>query len=203
MKPGTYVVLASGRGTNFQALIDRTRDGYIPARCTGLITDNPGAYAINRAKGMGIPYEVVDYASYPDKEKYEDTLLKVIGRYNPDLVVLAGYMRLLGNRIVDAYEGKMINIHPSLLPSFAGLHAQQQALDYGTKVSGCTVHFVTKDMDAGPVIIQRTVPVFDDDNEEGLADRILTEEHKAYPDSIKLFFENKLRIDGRRVRILP
>ena len=202
MREGTFVVLASGRGTNFQTLFDRTIDGYIPARCTALITDNPGAYAISRAQKMGIAHEVVDYKSFPDKTGYEDALISAIDRYNPDLVVLAGYMRLLGSLIVDKYEGKMINIHPSLLPSFAGLHAQQQALDYGTKVSGCTVHFVTKDMDAGPIIIQRTVPVLDDDDEESLADRILIEEHQAFPDALKLFFEKRLLIEERRVRIL-
>lgn len=203
MNQGTFVVLASGRGSNFQAIIDRVHEGSINAVCTGLITDNPDAYAIKRAEDAGIPAEVVPYRTFPDKIKYEDALMAVLARYNPDLVVLAGYMRLLGERIVDAYAGKMINIHPSLLPAFQGLHAQRQALMYGTKVAGCTVHFVTHDMDAGPVIIQRTVPVLDDDDEESLANRILVEEHQAYSEAIKLFFEKRLRIEGRRVRILP
>lgn len=203
MNQGTFVVLASGRGSNFQAIIDRVHEGSINAVCTGLITDNPDAYAIKRAEDAGIPAEVVPYRTFPDKIKYEDALMAVLARYNPDLVVLAGYMRLLGERIVDAYAGKMINIHPSLLPAFQGLHAQRQALMYGTKVAGCTVHFVTHDMDAGPVIIQRTVPILDDDDEESLADRILVEEHQAYSEAIKLFFEKRLRIEGRRVRILP
>lgn len=203
MNQGTFVVLASGRGSNFQAIIDRVHDGTINAVCTGLITDNPDAYAIKRAEDAGIPAEVVPYRTFPDKIKYEDALMAVLARYHPDLVVLAGYMRLLGERIVDAYTGKMINIHPSLLPAFQGLHAQRQALMYGTKVAGCTVHFVTHDMDAGPVIIQRTVPILDDDDEESLADRILVEEHQAYSEAIKLFFEKRLRIEGRRVRILP
>lgn len=203
MNQGTFVVLASGRGSNFQAIIDRVHEGSINAVCTGLITDNPDAYAIKRAEDAGIPAEVVPYRTFPDKIKYEDALMAVLARYNPDLVVLAGYMRLLGERIVDAYAGKMINIHPSLLPAFQGLHAQRQALMYGTKVAGCTVHFVTHDMDAGPVIIQRTVPILDDDDEESLANRILVEEHQAYSEAIKLFFEKRLRIEGRRVRILP
>ncbi|NLV26978.1 MAG: phosphoribosylglycinamide formyltransferase [Methanomicrobiales archaeon] len=203
MNQGTFVVLASGRGTNFQAIANRCADGYIPARCIALISDNPDADALNKAKNMGIPDEVINYRSFPDKDKYELELLTVIRRYDPDLVVLAGYMRLLGRGIVEEFEGKMMNIHPSILPSFAGLHAQQQALDYGTKVSGCTVHFVTKDMDAGPVIIQRTVPVLDDDDEESLSERILVEEHQAFPQSIKLFFEKKLQIEERWVRILP
>jgi phosphoribosylglycinamide formyltransferase-1 len=203
MKQGTFVVLASGRGSNFQAIIDRVKEGIIHARCVCLITDNPDAYAITRANKAGIPHEVVSYKSFSDKIRYEEALMEVIARYNPDLIILAGYMRLLGDRIVDTYHGKMINIHPSLLPAFAGLHAQQQALDYGTKVAGCTVHFVTRDMDAGPVIIQRTVPVLDDDDEESLSSRILIEEHQAYPDAVRLFFEHRLRIEGRRVRILP
>ncbi|NLW77041.1 MAG: phosphoribosylglycinamide formyltransferase [Methanomicrobiales archaeon] len=203
MKQGTFVVLASGRGSNFQAIIDRVKEGFIHARCVCLITDNPDAYAITRANKAGIPHEVVSYKSFSDKIRYEEALMEVIARYNPDLIILAGYMRLLGDRIVDTYHGKMINIHPSLLPAFAGLHAQQQALDYGTKVAGCTVHFVTRDMDAGPVIIQRTVPVLDDDDEESLSSRILIEEHQAYPDAVRLFFEHRLRIEGRRVRKLP
>lgn len=203
MNQRTFVVLASGRGSNFQAIIDRVCDGSINAVCTGLITDNPDAYAITRAKDAGIPAEVVPYRTFPDKIRYEDALMAVLARYNPDLVVLAGYMRLLGERIVDTYTGKMMTIHPSLLPAFQGLHAQKQALTYGTKVAGCTVHFVSHDMDAGPVIIQRTVPVLDDDDEESLADRILVEEHQAYSEAIKLFFEKRLRIEGRRVRILP
>lgn len=203
MSEGTFVVLASGRGTNFQAIIDKTGEGRIKARCVGLITDNPEAYAITLAKKAGIETHVVDYRSFSDKHQYEDTLMATIARYNPDLVVLAGYMRLLGSRIVDAYEGKMMNIHPSLLPAFQGLHAQKQALAYGTKIAGCTVHFVTHDMDAGPIVIQRTVPVLDDDDEKSLSERILVEEHQAFPDAIRLFFDGRLSVDERRVRILP
>ncbi|MDD1724989.1 MAG: phosphoribosylglycinamide formyltransferase [Methanospirillum sp.] len=202
MKKGRYVVLASGRGSNFQAILDRTRDGYIPAECAALITDNPGAKAIFRAQDAGVPVDVVDYRAYPDKTRYEKALITAISRYSPDLVILAGYMRLLGDRIVDEFSGRMMNIHPSLLPAFPGLHAQRQALEYGTKVAGCTVHFVTKDMDAGPVIIQRTVPVLDDDDEDSLAERILTEEHQAFPESVRLFFEGRIRLSGRKVRIL-
>lgn len=199
---GSFVVLASGRGSNFQAILDKVSDGTIPASCTALITDNPEAHAIRRAEDAGIAVEVVHYNAFPDKFSYEEALIEAIARYTPDLVVLAGYMRLLGDRIVASYPGRIINIHPSLLPAFPGLHAQRQALDYGTKVAGCTVHFVTNDMDAGPVIIQRTVPVLDDDTEDILADRILTVEHQAFPDAIRLYFEGKIRLDGRKVRIL-
>lgn len=203
MRRGNFVVLASGRGSNFQAILDRVSDRTISASCTALITDNPEAHAIRRAEDAGIAVEVVHYHAFPDKSRYEEALIEAIARYNPDLVVLAGYMRLLGNRIVESYSGRMINIHPSLLPAFPGLHAQRQALDYGTKVAGCTVHFVTNDMDAGPVIIQRTVPVLDDDTEDTLADRILTVEHQAFPEAIRLYFEGKIRLEGRKVRILP
>jgi len=197
----TFVVLASGRGSNFQAIIDRVSDGYIPAVCTALITDNPDAYAIERARAAGIPGEVVSFRSFSNKQLYELALIAAIQKYDPDLVVLAGYMRILGSEIVRRYSGRMVNIHPSLLPSFAGLHAQDQAIQYGVKVAGCTVHFVTEDMDAGPVIIQRTVPVLEGDDGDILADRILVEEHKAFPEAIRLFFEERLRIEGRAVKI--
>lgn len=200
-KSRTLVVLASGRGSNLQAILDRIADGSIPASCSALITDNPDAKAIERARVAGVAVSIVPFRSFPDKEQYEAALVREIQRYNPDLVVLAGYMRILGNAIVRIYEGRMINIHPSLLPSFPGLHAQDQAVRYGVKVAGCTVHFVTEDMDAGPVIIQRTVPVLEEDTGDSLADRILHEEHIAYPDAIRLYFMDKLIIDGRTVRI--
>lgn len=198
---GSFIVLASGRGSNFQAIIDRVRDGTVPAVCSAMITDNPEAYAIERAKQAGIPAEIVSYRSFTDKGSYEQALIRTIEKYDPHLVVLAGYMRILGSDIVRTYAGRMINIHPSLLPSFPGLHAQEQAIEYGVKVAGCTVHFVTEDMDAGPVIIQRSVPVYEDDDESSLADRILIEEHQAFSEAIRLFFEGKLVVKGRQVRI--
>lgn len=200
---GKFVVLASGRGSNFQAIIDRISDKFIPATCAALITDNPDAYAIERAKAIGIPVSVIPYRSFSDKESYEKALIAAIEQYNPDLVILAGYMRILGSLIVRKYTGKMLNIHPSLLPSFPGLHAQEQAIRYGVKVAGCTVHFVTEEMDSGPIVIQRTVPVFPEDNGDILADRILLEEHKAFPEAIRLFFERRLIICGRVVSIVP
>ncbi|MFH0966069.1 MAG: phosphoribosylglycinamide formyltransferase [Methanobacteriota archaeon] len=200
-KAGTFVVLASGRGSNFQAILDQISDGYIPASCSALITDNPDAYAIERARVAGVAVRVVPFRSFPDKEQYETALIGEIQRYDPDLIVLAGYMRILGNSIVRRYAGRMINIHPSLLPSFPGLHAQEQAVRYGVKVAGCTVHFVNEDMDAGPVIIQRTVPVFAGDDGDMLAERILNEEHIAFPEAIRLFFLGKLSIHDRMVMI--
>src|SRR5665647_155436 len=147
------VVLASGRGSNFQAVIDAIKAGKIPAGCAALITDNPTAYAIDRAKKAGIPIRIIDYTKFPSREVYERALLATMQELNADLYVFAGYMRILGSGIVRSFPGKMINIHPALLPSFTGLHSQRQAVQYGVKVSGCTVHFVDESLDGGPVIL--------------------------------------------------
>lgn len=194
-------VLASGRGSNFQAVIDAIAAGKIPATCVALITDNPGAYAIERAGAAGVPVKVVDFASFSSREAYERALLAAMQETRADLFVLAGYMRIVAPEIVRAFAGKMVNIHPALLPSFQGLHAQRQAWLYGVKVSGCTVHFVDESLDGGPIILQRTVPVMDDDDEDSLAERILEQEHIAFPEGIRLFCEDKLEIVGRKVRI--
>ncbi len=197
------VVLASGRGSNFQAVIDALGRGNIPAECSGLVTDNPSAYAITRAERAGIPVYIVDFSSFPSKDEYERELQSVLHNLSADLYILAGYMRIVDAGTVRAFAGKMINIHPALLPSFPGLHAQHQALAYGVKISGCTVHFVDEGMDSGPVILQSCIPVFEDDNEETLAERILAQEHRCLPEAIRLFCEGRLIIDGRRVHILP
>lgn len=194
-------VLASGRGSNFQAVIDAINAGTIPARCVALITDNPKAYAIERAQKAGIPAVVIDYSSFPSREVYERALLSAMQQQGADLFVLAGYMRILGKGIVQAFPGKMVNIHPALLPSFTGLHAQRQALEYGVKVAGCTVHFVDEHLDCGPIILQRPVPVLEGDDEETLAERILEQEHIAFPEAIRLFCEDRLEITGRMVRV--
>ena len=195
-------VLASGRGSNFQAVIDAIRQEKIPAICVALITDNPEAYAIERAKNAGIPVTVIDYSSFPSFETYERALLSAMHKANADLFVLAGYMRIVGTDIVRSFPGKMMNIHPALLPSFTGLHAQRQALNYGVKVSGCTVHFVDESLDCGPIILQRCVTVLDGDDEDLLAERILKHEHECLPEAIRLFCEEKLVTDGRTVRIV-
>jgi len=195
-------VLASGRGSNFQAIIEAIRREQIPATCVALITDNPEAYAIKRARIAGIPVNVVNYSSFPSRETYEQALLAAMQEVNADLFVLAGYMRILGDDIVRSFAGKMMNIHPALLPSFTGLHAQLQALNYGVRVSGCTVHFVDESLDCGPIILQRCVAVLDGDDEDSLAERILKHEHQCLPEAIRLFCEGKLTIDGRIVRIL-
>lgn len=203
-RPGTkkrIAVLASGRGSNFQAVIDAIAAGEIPAVCVGLVTDNPRAYAIERAEGAGIPVTVVDYARFPSKVSYEEALLAAMQGCRADLFVLAGYMRILGAGIVHEFSGRMMNIHPALLPAFTGLHAQRQAVECGVKVAGCTVHLVDEGMDTGPIVVQRCVPVLPDDDESTLADRILVEEHKALPLAVKFFCEDRLEVTGRRVRV--
>jgi phosphoribosylglycinamide formyltransferase-1 len=194
-------VLASGRGSNFQAVIEAIAAGRIPAACVALITDNPEAYAIERAQKAGIPVIMLDYASFPSKEAYEHALLAAMRQQKADLFVLAGYMRILGTAIVRAFPQKIVNIHPALLPSFTGLHAQRQAVAYGVKVAGCTVHFVDENLDCGPIILQKCVPVLKEDDEDSLAERILIEEHTCYPEAIRLFCEDRLEIAGRTVRI--
>jgi phosphoribosylglycinamide formyltransferase 1 len=194
-------VLASGRGSNFQAVIDAIEDGKIPATCEVLITDNPKAYAIERAKKAKIPVTVIDYASFPSREMYEKALLSAMQQVNADLFVLAGYMRIVGADIVRSFPAKIMNIHPALLPAFPGLHAQRQAVDHGVKVTGCTVHFVDESLDGGPIILQRCVGVLENDDEDSLAERILHHEHECYPEAIQLFCEGRLEIAGRKVRI--
>jgi phosphoribosylglycinamide formyltransferase-1 len=194
-------VLASGRGSNFQAVIEAVDAGQIAGKCIALITDNPKAYAIERAQKAAIPVTVLDYASFSSKAAYEHALLAAMQAQKADLFVLAGYMRILGTAIVHAFPKKIVNIHPALLPSFTGLHAQRQAVAYGVKVAGCTVHFVDENLDCGPIILQKCVPVREDDDEDSLAERILVEEHKCYPEAIRLFCEDRLEITGRIVRI--
>ena len=194
-------VLASGRGSNFQALIDAARTGYFEATIARLITDNPEAFAIRRAKDAGIPVSVLDFGSFPGKGAYEDALGREMGACDANLFVLAGYMRILPSAIVRSFPGRIINIHPALLPSFPGLHAQRQALEYGVRVSGCTVHFVDEGTDTGPIIIQRCIPVEEEDDEETLAARILLEEHRILTEAVRLFCDGKLRLVGRKVLV--
>ncbi len=194
-------VLASGRGSNFQAIIDAINDGRIPAVCERLFTDNPAAFAIERARNARVPVTIIDFASYPSRDAYEQALLSAVKDCNPDLIALAGYMRIVGKEIVRAFAGRMINIHPALLPAFPGLHGPRQALRHGVKVAGCTVHFVDDILDGGPIIVQRCVPVLEGDDEESLAARILEQEHEAFPEAIRLFCEGRLSVAGRHVII--
>ena len=182
-------------------MIDAIAAGEIPGIGAGLITDNPRAYAIERARNGGIPVRVIDYAEFPSKAAYEEELLAAMRDFQADLFVLAGYMRILGQEIVREFSGRMMNIHPALLPAFPGLHAQRQAIEYGVKVAGCTVHLVDEGTDTGPIVVQRCVPVLPDDDESTLADRILIEEHRALPLAVKLFCEDRLEVSERRVRV--
>ncbi|UUX92773.1 phosphoribosylglycinamide formyltransferase [Methanoplanus endosymbiosus] len=193
--------LASGRGSNFQAVIDRVNDGTINAEIVALITDKPDAYAIKRAGENNIPVFAIDFKSFGSRDDYNAELLRVMKEINADLYVLAGYMRLLDPDTAACFSGRMINIHPALLPSFKGLNAQKQAIEYGVRISGCTVHFVDEGMDSGAIILQHSVPVLDNDDEMALADRILKEEHAALPEAVKLFCEDKISISKRRVII--
>ncbi|WP_319506066.1 phosphoribosylglycinamide formyltransferase [uncultured Methanolobus sp.] len=193
-------VLVSGRGSNLQSIIDNIENGYIKsATISVVISDVEDAYALERAQNHGITDVFIDPSDFPNKHEYEREVLKVLEDNDVDLILLAGYMRLVGKDLIGAYRNRIINIHPALLPSFKGLHAQQQAFDYGVKVSGCTVHFVDEGMDTGPIIIQKCVPVLDTDTADDLAARILEQEHKIFPESVKLFVEGKLKVEGRIV----
>ena len=196
-------VLASGRGSNFQAILDALARGEINGKCVALITDNKDAYAIERAKCAGVPTIVVNFRDYPTKADFETDLFAAMHSVNADLFVCAGYMRIIGTEIIRAFAGKMINIHPALLPAFPGLHGQRQALEYGVKIAGCTVHFVDEGLDSGPIILQKAVPVLDDDDEEALDERILESEHDAFPEAVALFCADRLVVTVRHVTILP
>lgn len=193
-------VMASGRGSNFQAIIDSIEAGRIKASIELLITDVPDAYAIERAKRHNIPYLYINPKEFSKDEFYskiaEEFKAKEVG-----LIALAGFMRIVRKPLLDAFPLRIMNIHPALLPSFPGLHGQRQAVDYGVRVSGCTVHFVDEEMDTGPIIIQAAVPVIPEDTEESLSQRILELEHKIYPEAIRLFSEGRLYMQGRKVYI--
>lgn len=201
MKTLKIGVLASGRGSNFQAIIDSIETGYIQARINVLITDNPKAFSIERAGKHGIESIVMLPKNYASREDYFREIAAELRKRDVELVVLAGFMRIVGKPLLDAYPYGVMNIHPALLPSFPGLHGQKQANDYGVRISGCTVHFVDEGMDTGPIIIQAAVLVRDDDTEETLSARILKLEHKIFPEAIKLYAEGRIGMRGRRVVI--
>lgn len=194
-------VLASGRGSNFQAIIDSVASGYLKAKIVLLISDNPNAYALERAKKHGIDTLVMVPSKHASRNDYYRAIAAELKIREVGLVVLAGFMRIVGEPLIEAFRNRIMNIHPALLPSFPGLHGQKQAADYGVRISGCTVHFVDAGMDTGPVIIQAAVPVVFEDTEESLSERILRLEHKIFPEAIKLFAENRLEVIGRKVKI--
>jgi len=196
-------VLASGRGSNFEALSRVSLDEKFPAAVRLLITDNGDAGAVSIADSMGIEHAVVDCGAKRGSMSPESSarMAQLCAARGVGLVCLAGFMRIVKGELMTAYRGRMLNIHPALLPSFRGLDGQSQALEYGVRWSGCTVHLVDEGVDTGPIIIQRVVPVRDDDTVESLSERILVEEHAAYPEAVRLFAEGRLRIAGRRVFI--
>ncbi len=195
-------VFCSGSGTNLQAIIEAHRRGRIKADLKLVVSDVPDCFALTRAKKAGIKTLVVEKKDFKAKADFEGEIFKSLKKENIELIVLAGYMRLLSSDFVTAYKNKILNIHPALLPSFKGTHGIKEAFEYGVKVTGPTVHFVTHDMDAGPIILQSPVMVKEDDTEETLADAMHREEHKIYPEAIRLFVGGKLRIEGRKVVIL-
>jgi phosphoribosylglycinamide formyltransferase-1 len=194
-------VLASGRGSNLQSIMDQAAAGKINAEVAVVISDKKEAYALERARMAGIPAEHIHYRDFPSKDAYERSIVELLRQHGVELVCLAGYMRIVGKVILTAYPYRIMNIHPALLPSFPGLHGQEQAWAYGVKFSGCTVHFVDEGMDTGPIILQAVVPVYDEDTADDLSARILEQEHKIYPEAIRLYAEGRLRIEGRKVYV--
>ena len=198
----SIAVLVSGGGSNLQSIIDASERGEIPCRVGIVISNKADAYGLVRAKKHGIPTEVVDHKGYSTREEFDAKLVEIIRGTGAELVCLAGFMRVLTPVFVHAFPNRILNIHPALLPSFPGTHGPGQALSYGVRFSGCTVHFLDEGVDTGPVIVQAVVPLYDDDTEETLAARILVQEHRIYPMAIRLFFSGKLEVKGRRVKVL-
>lgn len=196
-------VLVSGRGSNLQAMIDAINAERLDAKIGLVISDNPQAHALQRVAGFNIPTVVVDRKKYSSRQEFEEKLVAEFSLHHVDLILLAGFMRILSSHFIGQFSGKIMNIHPALLPAFPGLNAHKQALDYGAKVSGCTVHFVDEGMDSGPIILQEAVPVLDSDTVETLSERILHVEHLLYPRAVNLYCQQRLVLDGRRVKILP
>lgn len=194
-------VLASGRGSNFRALAEAAARGRIPAAVVVLVTDRPGAAALAIAHELGIEAVALEPRLHPSREAHEKAVIAALEERRVGLVCLAGYMRVLSGAFVGHFAGRLLNIHPSLLPAFPGLHPHRQALEHGVKVSGATVHFVDEGVDTGPIVLQAAVPVLAGDTEATLGDRILAEEHRIYPEAVRLFAEGRLEIRGRRVHI--
>lgn len=201
MTPLRVGVLASGRGSNLQAILDACARPDFPARVVVVISDRERAAALERARGAGIEALFVNPKDFGDRDAYDASVTSILQERGVGLVCLAGFMRILSPVFVRAWRGRALNIHPSLLPAFAGLHPQRQALDHGARVSGATVHFVDEGIDTGPIVLQSAVPVQPDDTEDTLAARILTEEHRLYPEAVRLFALGRLRIAGRKVII--
>jgi len=194
-------VLVSGSGTNLLAIIEAINAGEIDGVINIVISDKSDAYALKRARFYNIKTNSINPEGFDNREEYDKEIVSILKEKEVDLVVLAGYMKILSPYFINAYKNKIMNIHPALLPSFTGLHVQKRAIDYGVKVSGCTVHFVDEGLDSGPIIMQKAVKVKEDDTEETLVKRILKQEHKIYPRAIQLFAQERLEIIGRKVLI--
>jgi phosphoribosylglycinamide formyltransferase 1 len=197
------VILISGRGSNMEAIVRACAGEGWPARVAAVIANRPDAAGLAFAASHGIATAVVDHRQFPDRDSFDAALAEQIDAFAPDLVVLAGFMRVLTSRFVDHYAGRMLNVHPSLLPSFPGLKTHQQALDAGVRFHGASVHFVTSKLDHGPIVLQSAVPVEADDTAETLAARVLATEHIIYPRAVRWFVEGRLALDGSRVTLTP
>jgi phosphoribosylglycinamide formyltransferase 1 len=194
-------ILCSGNGTNLQAIIDSVNKGYIPAKIAVVLSDEKRAFALERAKKAGITAIALDKKDFNTREDFDREVVKKLKEKNVELVILAGFMRLLSPYFIKEYRNRIINVHPALLPSFKGAHGIKDALDHGVKVTGVTVHFVDENLDNGPIILQKTVEIKEGDTEETLLERLHKEEHRIYPEAIKLFVEGKIKIEGRKAVI--
>jgi phosphoribosylglycinamide formyltransferase-1 len=194
-------VLASGRGSNLQSIIDAIEEGKLAARIGLVLSNKKEAQALQRAERHHLSTRFLDPTLYSDRSQYDAAIVEALQANRVELVVLAGYMRLLTNVLIHPYQDRIINVHPSLLPAFPGLHAHRQALAYGAKISGCTIHFVDEKVDHGPIIAQAAVPVLEGDDEQALSERILIEEHRLLPKILQLYADGKLKVDGRKVHI--
>ena len=197
----SIVILISGRGSNMVSLLNAVKDGSLSVRVAAVLSNRSDAKGLQIAAAAGIVTRVVDHTLYSDRESFDAAMAEAIDAFSPELVVLAGFMRILSDGFVAHYEGRLINIHPSLLPSFPGLHTHQRALDDGVRVHGCTVHFVTPKLDHGPIVVQAAVPVLDGDDATVLAARVLEQEHRIYPLAVRWFAEGRLRLEDGRVRL--
>jgi phosphoribosylglycinamide formyltransferase-1 len=200
-KPFRIAVLASGGGTNLQSIIDQQQSGKLSVDIALVISNNPGAGALDRARKAGINTLCINHRNHPTREEFDQSLVDALLQADVDLVVLAGFMRIITPVMLKAFPHRIINIHPALLPAFPGLNVQQQAIDYGARFSGCTVHFVDAGVDTGPIIVQAVVPIFPEDSAAALAERILEQEHRIYPQAIQWLAEGRVNIDGRKVII--
>lgn len=194
-------VLVSGSGSNLQSLIDHIDQGKLDAEIRLVLSNNSDAFALERCRKHGIPTIVIDHREFPARELFDCRMIEILGNAGVELVVMAGFMRILSREFFRAFPLRIMNIHPALLPAFPGTHVQQKAVDYGVKFSGCTVHFADDGVDTGPIIIQAVVPVYDEDDAESLSARILKEEHKIYPKAVQYYAEGRIEVVGRRVRI--